>query len=238
MKRQAQGLERNLKAIFHLLEDKYMEFQQLCRVFNPKRGYTPTAIKDIRETYKMVTAKVAEARGLLQLMRGKYRGYVQVDPQLQRQIEDLALMYRKDYRFFEQNQSAIEREQMLRQEKTLPAKLLTHLYKVYRATPSLPSLLLCFQGDQSTLERLAGKITLGDKDLCEKTEDEMWVFFGGVTSPDGVTLQGYLNKTLLEGLEGRIKGVAVKLSGEVHEETIILMRHTLAAQSYGEIKLL
>ncbi|HEX9949681.1 MAG TPA: hypothetical protein VGB29_05950, partial [Thermodesulfobacteriota bacterium] len=79
IKRQAQGLERNLKGVVRLLEEKYGEFQQLCRVFNPKRGYSPTAIRDIKETYKMASAKFAEARALQQLIRGKYRAYVQLD---------------------------------------------------------------------------------------------------------------------------------------------------------------
>ena len=64
IKRQAQSLKRNLEGVLHFLEDKYDEFQQLCRVFNPKRGYSSTTARDIKEIYKTAAAKVAEAKAL------------------------------------------------------------------------------------------------------------------------------------------------------------------------------
>lgn len=240
MKRQAQGLERNLKGVLHLLEDKYGEFQQLCRVLNPKRGYSPTASREIKETYKMVTAKFAEARALQQLIRGKYRAYVQLDPQLQREMEELSLMYRKDYRFFEQNQSTLERAQQVRKEKALPPRLLSHLYTVYQTSPSLPSLILCFEGDLSSLKKLQERVQLGERDICDTAEGELWFFFAGVQYSDASSLRDKLVETLLEGLMDKVKGVVLKLTkrDEIREEVLSAMRRGLAGLKEGEIKIL
>jgi len=240
IKRQAQSLERNLKGVVHLLEEKYGEFQQLCRVFNPKRGYSPTAIKDIKETYKMATAKFTEARALQQLIRGKYRAYVQLDQQLQRSVEELSLMYRKDYRFFEQNQSASERGQQVRQERALPPRLLSHLYAVCRESPFLPSLLLCFQGDYSSLSELKGRVQLGERDICETAEGELWFFLAGVQQPDASSLQSTLKETLLQEHGKKVKGVALRLTtgAEAREEALRTMRRNLTGMKEEEIKIL
>jgi hypothetical protein len=240
IKRQAQSLERNLKGVVHLLEEKYGEFQQLCRVFNPKRGYSPTAIKDIKETYKMVTAKFAEARALQQLIRGKYRAFVQLDQQLQRGVDELSLMYRKDYRFFEQNLGATEREQRVRKELALPPRLLSHLYTACRESPFLPSLLLCLQGDHSSLHKLKERVQLGERDICEATEGELWFFFKGVQQPDAASLQSTLKETLLQEQGKKVKGVALRLTkgAEAREETLRTMRRDLAGMKEEEIKIL
>ncbi len=240
IKRQAQGLERNLKGVVHLLEEKYGEFQQLCRVFNPKRGYSPTAIRDIKETYKMASAKCAEARALQQLIRGKYRAYVQLDQQLQRAVEELSLMYRKDYRFFEQNLSTSVREQKVQKGKDLPPRLLSHLYAVCRESPVLPSLLLCFQGDNSSLNKLKERVQLGEKDICETTEGELWFFFAGVQQPDASSLQSTLQETLLQEQGKKVKGVALRLTkgAQGREETLRTMRQNLAGMKEEEIKIL
>jgi hypothetical protein len=240
IKRQAQSLERNLKGVAHFLEEKYGEFQQLCRVFNPKRGYSPTAIKDIKETYKMASAKFVEARALQQLIRGKYRSYVQLDQQLQRGVEELSLMYRKDYRFFEQNLGISEREQQVRKEQALPPRLLSHLYAVCRESPFLPSLLLCLQGDYSSLHELKERVQLGERDICETTEGELWFFFAGVQQPDASSLQSTLKETLLQEHGKKIKGVALRLTtgAEAREEALRTMRRNLAGMKEEEIKIL
>ncbi len=240
IKRQAQSLERNLKGVAHLIEEKYGEFQQLCRVFNPKRGYSPTAIRDIKETYKMVTAKLTEARALQQLIRGKYRAYVQLDQQLQRGVEELSLMYRKDYRFFEQNLSTTEREQKVRREKDLPPRLLSHLRAVCRESPFLPSLLLCIQGDYSSLNELKERVQLGEQDICETTEGELWFFFAGVQQPDASSLQSTLKETLLKEHGKKVKGIALRLTkgAEAREEALRTMRQNLAGMKEEEIKIL
>jgi hypothetical protein len=240
IKRQAQGLERNLKGVAHLLEEKYGEFQQLCRVFNPKRGYSPTAIRDIKETYKMVAAKFAEARALQQLIRGKYKSYVQLDQQLQRGVEELSLMYRKDYRFFEQNLSTSVREQQVRKEKDLPPRLLSHLYAVYRESPVLPSLLLCLQGDHTSLNKLKERVQLGERDICETTEGELWFFFAGVQQPDAASLQTTLKETLLQEQGKKVKGIALRLAkgAQAREEALRSMRRGLAGMKEEEIKIL
>jgi hypothetical protein len=240
IKRQAQSLERNLKGVAHFLEEKYGEFQQLCRVFNPKRGYSPTAIKDIKETYKMASAKFVEARALQQLIRGKYRSYVQLDQQLQRGVEELSLMYRKDYRFFEQNLSTSEREQQVRKEQALPPRLLSHLYAVCRESPFLPSLLLCLQGDNSSLNKLKERVQLGERDICETTEGELWFFFAGVQQPDASSLQSTLKETHLQEHGKKNKGVALRLTtgAEAREEALRTMRRNLAGMTEEEIKIL
>jgi hypothetical protein len=240
IKRQAQSLERNLKGVFHLLEEKYGEFQQLCRVFNPKRGYSPTAIRDIKETYKMVTAKITEARALQQLIRGKYRAYVQLDQQMQRGVEELSLMYRKDYRFFEQNLSTSEREQQVRKEQALPPRLLSHLYAACQESPFLPSLLLCLQGDYSSLNKLKERVQLGERDICVATEGELWFFFAGVQQPDASSLQSTLQETLLQEQGKTVKGVALRLTkgADAREESLRTMRRNLTGMKEEEIKIL
>jgi len=239
VKRQAEGLERNLKGVVHLLEEKYGEFQQLCRVINPKRGYSPTAIKEIKEIYKMATAKVAEARALVQLIRGKYRSYVQLDQQLLRGVEELSLMYRKDYRFFEQNLSTSVREQRAR-EKALPPRLLSHLYAVCQESPFLPSLILCFQGNYSSLNKLKERIQLGERDICDTTEGELWFFLGGVQQPDAASLHRTLKEVLLQEQGKDVKGVVLRLTkgDEAREEALKAMRRDLAGMKEEEIKIL
>jgi hypothetical protein len=240
IKRQAQSLERSLKGVFHLLEEKYGEFQQLCRVFNPKRGYSPTAIKEIKETYKMTVAKFAEARALQQMIRGKYRAYVQLDQQLQRGVDELSLMYRKDYRFFEQNLGTSEREQRERGENALPSRLLSHLYAARQESSFLPSLLLCFQGDHSSLNKLKERFQLGEKDICDTAEGELWFFLAGVRQPDASALQSTLKETLLQEQSKNVKGVVLRLTkgAEAREEALRAMRRDLAGMKEAEIKIL
>jgi hypothetical protein len=239
IRRQAKDLERNLRSVVHFLSDRYNDFQQLCRVFNPKRGYSPTASKEIKEAYKTATSKFAEARALAQLLRGKYRGYVQVDAQLQREVEDLSLMYRKDYRFFELNQSAWEREQQVRKEKAVPNRLLSYLYHVYQASPSLPSLLLCFRGDFACLNRLKDRVSLNERDICDMEGEEIWFCLTGVTYPEDAVLRDKLIETFLPGKD-KAKGVAVKLTkgDQVHEEVLRSMHRALTTVQEGDIKIL
>lgn len=240
IKRQAQDLERSLKGVMHLLEDTYGDFQQLCRVFNPKRGYSPTAIRDIKEIYKTASAKFAEAKALQQLLRGKYRGYVQVNPQIQRQVDELSLMYRKDYRFFELNQSTWEREQRIRKEKAFPVHILSHLYHLYQESPSLSSLVLCFQADFSTLKEIQQRVSLGERDTYDMTDDELWFCLAGVTPSEDSILRSTLIETLLEGLTGKVKGLALKVNKEeeIGEEVLRTMRQGLTGLKDGEIKIL
>jgi hypothetical protein len=240
IKRQAESLQRNLKGILHLLEDKYTEFQQMCRVFNPKRGYSPTAARDIKEIYKMTTAKFAEAKALQQVIRGKYRGYVQVDAQLQRTLDELSLMYRKDYRFFEQNHSTWQREQSGREEKRVTPRILSHLYTVYRESPAHPSLILCFQGDPSSLQTLKDRVQLGERDMWDAVEGELWLFMAGVQHSEDPQLKVTLIETLLYDLKGKVKGVVFKVTtgDAVREETLQDMRRGLAGVPAGEIKIL
>lgn len=240
IKRQAESLERNLKGILHFLEDKYSEFQELCRVFNPKRGYSPTAAKDIKEIYKMTTTKFSEARALQQVIMSKYRGYVQVDTQVQRTLEELILMYRKDYRFFEQNQSMWQQKQRLVEKKGVPPRILSHVYTIYRESPTLPSLIFCFQGNPSSLETLKKRLQLRERDIWDSVEGELWLFMAGVRHVEDSLLRSRLMKTLLHDLNGQVKVVILKLTtgDEVREETLQGMRRSLAGIPAGEIKIL
>jgi hypothetical protein len=240
IKRQAKDLERNLKGVLHFLEDTYNEFQQLCRVFNPKRGYSPTAARDIKEIYKTASAKIAEARSLQQVLRSKYKGYVQMDTQLQREFEELSLMYRKDYRFFDLNQSEWEREQRVRKEKAFPLHILSHLYHIYQESPSLPSLVLCFQGDFSVLKEIQERVSLGERDTYDMTDNEIWFCLVGVTPSEDSILRSTLIETLLEGLTGKVKGLALKINKgeEIGEGILRAMRQGLAGLKDGEIKIL
>ena len=237
IKRQAQSLERTLLGVIHFLEDTYDQFQQLCRVFNPKRGYSATTAKDIREIYKTAGAKIAEARALQQVLRSKYRGYAQLDPQRQRQLEELSLMYRKDYRFFEQNQSQWEREQRVQKEKVIPAHFLSHIYALYSKSSVLPSLILCLQGEFSSLKKIKERVSLGENDILDMSGDEIWLFLAGIQSPEDSVLKAKLTETFVQG---RVKGVVLKItSGEEAREDILRgMRRSLAGVPDGEIKIL
>ena len=240
IKRQAQALERNFKGVLHFLEDKYGEFQQLCRVFNPKRGYSPTAIKDIKEIYKTATAKFAEARSLQQIIRGKYRGIVSLDAQAQRELEELSLMYRKDYRFFEHNHSTWQREQEVRQDQAVPNRILSHSYTVYRESPAFSSLILGFHGDPSSLKTLKERVQLGEQDTWDAVEGELWFFLAGVHAAEDSVLRSKLSETLLRDLGGKVKGVVMKVTkgDEVREDTLRVMRRSLATVPAGDIKIL
>ena len=240
IKRQAQSLERNLKGILNFLEDTYDEFQQLCRVFNPKRGYSPTTARDIKEIYKTAAAKVAEAKSLQQVLRNKYKGHVQVDAYQQRAVDELALMYRKDYRFFEQNQSHWEREQRAHKEKALPTHLLSHIYKVYHESPSLPSLILCFQGEFSALKEVKERVQLGERDSYDMGDNEFWLLLAGVKPPEDSVLRAKLTETFLQGLTGRAKGMVLKVTKgeEVREDILRGMRRSLAGVKDGELTIL
>jgi hypothetical protein len=240
IKRQAQSLERNLLGIIHFLEDTYDNFQQLCRVFNPKRGYAPTTAKDIKEIYKTANAKIAEARSLQQVLRGKYKAYVQVGAQQQRAVEEFSLMYRKDYRFFEQNQSQWQREQRIAKEKAVPSRLLSHLYALYQKSLSFPSIILCFQGDVSALKELQERFSLGERDIYEIVGDEIWLLLAGIKLPEDSILRSKLTETFVHGVHGRVKGVALKLTTgkEVREDILRGMRRSLAEIKDGEINIL
>lgn len=240
IKRQAQSLERNLLGIIHFLEDTYDNFQQLCRVFNPKRGYAPTTAKDIKEIYKTANAKIAEARSLQQVLRGKYKAYVQVGAQQQRAVEELSLMYRKDYRFFEQNQSQWQREQRITQEKAVPSRLLSHLYSLYQKSPTFSSIILCFQGDVSALKELQERFSLGERDISEIVGEEIWFLLAGVKLPEDSILKSKLTETFVHGVHGRVKGVVLKLTTgkEVREDILRGMRRNLAEIKDGEINIL
>lgn len=240
IKRQAQSLERNLLGIVHFLEDTYDNFQQMCRVFNPKRGYAPTTAKDIKEIYKTVNAKIAEAKSLQQVLRSKYKAYVQVDTHQQRAVEEFYLMYRKDYRFFEENQSQWQREQRVAKEKTVPTRLLSHLYALYQKSPSFPSIILCFQGDVSALKELQERFSLGERDIYEIVGDEIWLLLAGVKLPEDSILRSKLTETFVQGVHGRVKGVVLKLTTgkEVREDVLRGMRQRLAGIKDGEINIL
>jgi hypothetical protein len=163
-----------------------------------------------------------------------------VDAQQQRAVEELSLMYRKDYRFFEQNQSHWEREQRTHREKTLPAHLLSHLYQVYHESPSLPSLILCFQGDVSALKEVKERVTLGERDSYAMEGDEFWLLLAGVKPPDDSILRAKLAETFLQGLTGRAKGVVLKVTTaeEAREDILRGMRRSLAEVKDGELKIL
>ncbi len=240
IKRQAEGLQRSFKGVLHFLENTYDEFQQLCRVFNPKRGYSPTTARDIKEIYKTANAKIAEARALQQMLRSKYRGYVQVDSQEQRAVEELSLMYRKDYRFFEQNQSTWDREQRVQKEKAVPTHFLSHIFALYSEVPSLPSLIICFQGEFSALKEVKEQVTLGERDIYEIEGDEFWLFLAGVKPPEDSVLRAKLTDTFLGGMTGRARGVVVKVTTgqEVGESAVRGMRRSLTGVKEGEIKIL
>ncbi len=242
-------MEQNLKGVYHSIKYRYDEFRNMCRVFNPERGYSTTTVKEIKERYKEISAKLAEARTLQQLLRGKYKAHVQFDPQLQRELEEFYLLYKKDYRYFEQNQSEWEQRELRKQRaleerkrvfQVLPLRILPHIKDVYRESPSLPSLILCFRGDSSLLETIKKKIKLGKRDIYEEGEGELWVFLAGIKPLEDSILQHKLLETFFQGLNGGIKGVAFKITkGEDgREETLRDIQQAIAEVKEGEIKIL
>lgn len=237
-KRHAQGLERNLTGVYHFIKDKYGEFRELCRVFNPERGYSSTTAKEIKERFKDINAKFAEARSLQSLIRTKYKGIVQLNPQRLRELEELYFMYKKDYRYFEQNQS--EWEQRIYRKKELPHRIISHLQDIYRQKPNLPSLILCFQGSPSSLESVKKRIKLGRRDICEEREGEIWFFLAGIRPLESSMLQRKLLKTIFQGLDREIKGVVLTITegDQGAEEALRNMHQALVGVLEGEIKIL
>jgi len=237
VKRQAQSLERNLKGILHQMKHDYDEFREKCRVFHPERGYSPAAAREVKEKFYEVGAKMSEARALQQLLRGKYKQHVQVDLQKQRELEELYIMYRKDYRYFEQNQR--DWQQQVSRKGEVPRKILSHLEEIYQKHPTLPSILLCFGGELPLVETVARRLRLGSRDKYEQEGGEHWVFLAGIRPQDDSILQRKLVDTLFRGLDGSIKGVAHTISDCHHwsEEVLRKMRQVLDETRDKEIRI-
>jgi hypothetical protein len=147
-------------------------------------------------------------------------------------------MYRKDYRFFEENQSTGAREHRVRAENALPSRLLSHLEASSRESPFLPSLILCFQGDHPSLNKL--KERLGEMDVCDTMEGELWFFLGGVQQPDASSLQSLLKENLLQEQGKKVKAIVLRLTkeDEARKEALKEMRRHLAGMKEEEIKIL
>jgi len=236
IKRQVQSLERNLMGIFHLIKGKYDEFRELCRVFNPERGYSTTTVREIRDRYKEISAKFNDAKTLQQLLRSKYKGIAQVDPQKNREMEELFYMYKKDYRYFEQNQT--EWEQKISRGGDVPQHLLAHIKAIYQKSSSLPSLILCFHGNSSLLKKIKIRIKMGSRDFCEEKEGKSWFFLAGIKPLDGSVLRSKLLETLFQGLNGGVKGVIFRVSGGMEskgEEVLKDMHQALVEVNDGDI---
>ena len=238
MKRHASGLERNLTGVQHFVKDKYDEFREMCRVFNPQRGYSSSTVRNIKERYKEINAKFSEARALQQLLRGKYKTYVQLDSHQQRQFEEFYYMYKKDYRYFEQTHSEWELKAL--NGKDLPKHILSHIEDLYQKKPSLPSLILCFEGDASLLEQIKRRMKMGKEDICEENEGTIWFFLAGIKPVEDPILQRKLLDTLFKGLTGDVKGVVSKISQAAswRQEILSNMCDALPHVKAGEIKVL
>jgi len=238
IKRQARNLERNLKGLTQQIKHDYSQFRENCRVFNPDRGYSSATINDIKEKFKEVNAKVAEARALQALLRGKYKTYVQVDVQKQRELEDTLLMYKKDYRFFEYNHKAWG--DRLRTKDEHPQTLVSHIGEVYGKYRDLPCLLLLLQGDPGYLELVGKRIKLGPRDSRHVTESEAWVFLAGIRMEDDSVLVRKLLDTLFKNIPRGMKGVVRRLrqSVEWNPEVIDELRRALEGVKDGELKII
>lgn len=236
IKRQAQSLERNLKGLSEQIKHEYNQFRESCRVFNPDRGYSSATINDIKEKFKEVNARVAEARALQALLRSKYKTYVQLDVQKQRELEDMLLMYKKDYRFFEHNQKAWEDRLRARGER--PQALISHITELYGKHRDLPCLLLLFQGDPGYLELVGKRIKLGPRDTRDMTDSEAWIFLAGIRAEDDAVLARKLLDTLFKNVSGGMKSVVRRLrqASEWKPEVIDELRRALEGVRDGGLK--
>jgi hypothetical protein len=114
------------------------------------------------------------------------------------------------------------------------------MYALYSESPSLPSLILCFQGEFSALKEVKERVSLGEKDILDMSGDEMWLFLAEIKAPEDSVLSAKLTETFLQGMQGRTKGIVLKItSGEDAREDILRgMRRSLAEVPDGEIKIL
>lgn len=238
LKREAESIRRNLKGVLHTVKDRYDEFREMCRVFNPEKGYSSMTVREIRDRFKGVNAKLAEARSLQQLLRGKYKGYAQVDTGIQRELEELVLMYKKDYRYFEHNRSMWEERE--RGQRGLPTSILSHLHDIYSEHPPPPSVIICFRGDPSSLETVKQRLKLGRRDIYEQREGEAWVLLTGIKPLEPSLLRRKLIETLFQGVAGEIKGAAIQITHweEESEKTVRDISRALAEVETGEINVL
>jgi hypothetical protein len=148
-------------------------------------------------------------------------------------------MYKKDYRYFEQNQT--EWEQKKSKGGEVPHHLFDHIKAIYQKTSSLPSLILCFHGDPSLLEKIKSRIKMGTRDFCEEKEGKSWFFLAGIKPLDGSVLRSKLLETLFQGLNGGVKGVAFTISEEMEskgEEVLKNMHQALVEVNDGDIMVL
>jgi hypothetical protein len=238
VKRQAQSLERNLTSIYHQLKDGYSTFGEKCRVFNPTKGYSPATARDIKEKFKEVSAKIAEARHLQQTIRAKYQQHVQIDVQRLREMEDLYSAYRKDYRHFEHTD--LEWKQRTRYVGALPDEVRTRMDELYRTRPELPSLLLCFQGDEAAIATVGRRFKLGTRDTSYQEDGTLWVFLAGIQLKEAAVLERKLRATLFKDVEGSVKGVGCPVSnaGGWGDETLETMNQTLQQLEDRVVKIL
>jgi len=237
IKRQAQSLERNLKGLTQQIKHEYNQFRENCRVFNPDRGYSSAIVNDIKQKFKEVNARVAEARALQALLRGKYKTYVQLDVQKQRELEEMLLMYKKDYRFFEYNQKTWDDRRRTKGEH--PHALVSHITEIYGEHRDLPCLLLLFQGDPGYLELVGRRIKLGPRDNRDVTESEAWIFLAGIRMEDDGALARKLVETLFKNISGGMKGVVRRLrqATEWSPEVVDELRRALEGVKDGGLKI-
>jgi hypothetical protein len=101
VKKYAQSLEKNLQSTHHYIKKTLEDFQEKCLLVSPEKNVPRDIIVDIRETYKEIRERLTETKALQQLLKGKYRQYVQSNPQRDKELSELGFLAKTCYSKFE-----------------------------------------------------------------------------------------------------------------------------------------
>jgi hypothetical protein len=90
------------------------------------------------------------------------------------------------------------------------------------------------------LNKLKERVQLGERDICDTAEGELWFFLAGVQHSEASVLGRTLKETLLQEVGKNVKGVALRLTKgtEAREDILQAMRRGLAGMTEEEIKIL
>lgn len=81
---------------------------------------------------------------------------------------------------------------------------------------------------------------MGERDADVMEGDELWFVLAGVEYPEDAMLRDKLIQTFLQGPQGRVKGVVLKVTkgDQSREDALQAMRRALAGVQEGDIRIL
>jgi hypothetical protein len=101
VKKYAESLEKSVQAIQHSLKKTVEDFQEMCMIVSPDRNVPRDIIIDIRQNYKEIRERISEIKSIQQLLKGKYRQYVRVNPTRDKEVAELGFLAKTCFSKFE-----------------------------------------------------------------------------------------------------------------------------------------